>query len=271
MQLTFMMVVFVVIIAWLVLRQPPDELVQRYRLTRVLQWLGLIFLVGFAVLWGWWGIAEMVSDPSGFIHLLPIVPIAVLLYLLQAGILFLAASRLACVWAWVFIGLNLIGATANAILLLRHSPATVAERARTQGMKEWDKWVGGAWAVTYFVVLLVVAGLDQRLGWTGPLPVFAVGFTLFSWAMITNAYFAATVRIQAERGHKVCTGGPYRDVWVRFACLVFRERTGDALFDQMRIALSRNAAPQNVNHTCAVSAAPVAAPSGGANSTLRRT
>jgi hypothetical protein len=73
--------VFVVILAWLVLRQPQDDLVRRYRLTRVLQWLGLIFLVGFAVFWGWWGIAEMVSDPSGFIHFLPAVPIAVLLYL----------------------------------------------------------------------------------------------------------------------------------------------------------------------------------------------
>jgi protein-S-isoprenylcysteine O-methyltransferase Ste14 len=142
-------------------------------------------------------------------------------FLLQAAVLFLAAGRLDWIWAWVFIGLNLTGATANAVLLLRHSPETVAERASAQGMKEWDRWVGGAWAVTYFVVLLVVAGLDQRFGWTGPLPVlrhiaggavFAVGFTLFSWAMITNAYFAATVRIQTERGHTVCTSGPYRFV-----------------------------------------------------------
>lgn len=140
-------------------------------------------------------------------------------FILQAAVLFVAAGRLDWVWAWVFIGLNLTGATANAVLLLRHSPETVAERASAQGMKEWDKWVGGTWAITYFVVLLAVAGMDQRLAWTGPLPVslhvagatiFAVGFALFSWAMVTNAYFAATVRIQTERGHKVCTSGPYR-------------------------------------------------------------
>ncbi|MCL4859126.1 MAG: isoprenylcysteine carboxylmethyltransferase family protein [Caldilineaceae bacterium] len=143
------------------------------------------------------------------------------IFLLQAAMLFLAAGRLDWVWAWVFIGLNLTGATANAVLLLRHSPETVAERASAQGMKGWDKWVGGAWAVTYFVMLLVVAGLDQRFGWTGLLPiayhsagvmVFGLGFALFSWAMITNAYFAAIVRIQTERGHTVCTSGPYRFV-----------------------------------------------------------
>jgi hypothetical protein len=78
MQLTFIMVVFVGTLAWLVLCQPPDEVVRRYRLTRVLQWIGLIFLVGFATFWGWWGLAEMVSDPSGIIHLLPAVPLALI-------------------------------------------------------------------------------------------------------------------------------------------------------------------------------------------------
>lgn len=42
--------------------------------------------------------------------------------------------------------------------------------------------------------------------------VFALGYALFSWAMISNAFFASVVRIQDDRGHTVCTTGPYQFV-----------------------------------------------------------
>ena len=32
------------------------------------------------------------------------------------------------------------------------------------------------------------------------------------WALVENRFFAAVVRIQAERGHVVCDSGPYRIV-----------------------------------------------------------
>ena len=32
------------------------------------------------------------------------------------------------------------------------------------------------------------------------------------WAMAVNTHFEATVRIQEDRNHKVCTTGPYRFV-----------------------------------------------------------
>jgi protein-S-isoprenylcysteine O-methyltransferase Ste14 len=126
------------------------------------------------------------------------------------------------VWAWVFIGLYLVGISANGVLLLRYSPDVVAERSRAgEGTKYWDKLVGGLWAVSYFVLMLVVAGLDARFGWTGPLPLgvhlagavaFALAFALISWSMVSNAYFATVVRIQTDRGHTVCDTGPYRHV-----------------------------------------------------------
>ena len=67
----------------------------------------------------------------------------------------------------------------------------------------------------------IVAGLDVRFGWTGPVPLVyhlfgllgsIAGYGLFLWAMISNAYFSEGVRIQDERGHTVATGGPYRFV-----------------------------------------------------------
>jgi protein-S-isoprenylcysteine O-methyltransferase Ste14 len=71
------------------------------------------------------------------------------------------------------------------------------------------------------LVRYVVAGLDQRYGWTGGLPLAAqigalalcvLGYAVFVWATASNTFFSQIVRIQSERGHAVVTGGPYRYV-----------------------------------------------------------
>ena len=69
----------------------------------------------------------------------------------------------------------------------------------------------------------ILAGLDQRHGWTGGFPVGAQlaalalcvlgNDVLFIWAAAANAYFSRITRIQTERGHAVVSSGPYR--WVR--------------------------------------------------------
>ena len=41
---------------------------------------------------------------------------------------------------------------------------------------------------------------------------FILGSVFINWAMLVNTHFEATVRIQADRGHKVVTDGPYRVV-----------------------------------------------------------
>ena len=67
----------------------------------------------------------------------------------------------------------------------------------------------------------IVAGLDERFGWTGGLPsgaqiaaavlcVFA--YALVVWATASNSFFSQIVRIQPERAQTVVTGGPYRYV-----------------------------------------------------------
>jgi protein-S-isoprenylcysteine O-methyltransferase Ste14 len=139
----------------------------------------------------------------------------------QCGVLFLSSGRLDWLWAWVFVGLYLAGVATNAVLLLRHSPETIAERARAEGMKDWDKVVGGLFGVMCFVGIPLVAGLDERFGWTGQTALalhlgsaaaFVLGFALLIWGMVSNAYFATVVRIEADRGHAVCDEGPYRFV-----------------------------------------------------------
>jgi protein-S-isoprenylcysteine O-methyltransferase Ste14 len=113
------------------------------------------------------------------------------------------------------------GLAVKDYFMLRYAPETIARRATSEGVKGWDRIVGGLFGVFYFIGLLVVAGLDERFDWTAALPValwssaivvYLLGYALFSWAMITNAYFAAVVRVEAEGRHRVCTTGPYRFV-----------------------------------------------------------
>jgi protein-S-isoprenylcysteine O-methyltransferase Ste14 len=140
---------------------------------------------------------------------------------LQAVILFLAAGRLNWTWAWVYLGICLVSMAINGTFLLRTSPETIAERGRPQATQDWDKVIGGLWALVLYLLLPLVAGLDVRFGWTPALGAawnvagavaLAAGLELGGWAMVANAYFSTAVRIQSDRGQTVCSSGPYRFV-----------------------------------------------------------
>ncbi len=110
---------------------------------------------------------------------------------------------------------------ATAIVILRFNPDLLAERlGPRKGAKAWDTAIMSLLGLTQ-LARYIVAGLDQRYGWTGGLPfaaqivAFAVcvlGYALVVWATASNAYFSQIVRIQSERGHAVATGGPYHTV-----------------------------------------------------------
>ena len=142
-------------------------------------------------------------------------------FLIEAAILFGASGHIDWGWAWVFLGLYIVAVAINASLMLRRSPEMIAERGQAAITRTWDKVVSGLWALGQYLLLPLVAALDLRLLWSGEMApgwhiagtlLFAAGMALFSWAMITNAYFSTAVRIQSERGHTVCTTGPYRFV-----------------------------------------------------------
>jgi protein-S-isoprenylcysteine O-methyltransferase Ste14 len=142
-------------------------------------------------------------------------------FVLQAALLFLAAGRVAWLWAWAFLGIYMVSVAVNGLFMLRTGSETIAERGRPKEMRDWDKLVSGLWSVAQFLVIPLVAGLDIRFRQSGDIGVgvhivgaivFAAGLALFGWAMITNAFFSTVVRIQEERGHSVCREGPYRFV-----------------------------------------------------------
>jgi protein-S-isoprenylcysteine O-methyltransferase Ste14 len=138
-------------------------------------------------------------------------------------ILFLSAGRVDWIWGWAQLTIIAAFMAAHPLLLIPIHPELLAERQkgfRDEGVKRWDKWLGALAAGT-LLPLWVVAGLDIRFNWTGELPIAvhiggllanALGYALFLWAMVSNAYFTEGVRIQEDRGHTVAKGGPYRYV-----------------------------------------------------------
>lgn len=141
--------------------------------------------------------------------------------LVVAVILFAASGRLGWVWAWVYVGVGAAILVVSALVILPTTPELAAERSRVaENTKGWDRVA----VVLIFISgagIFLVAGLDERFGWspglalaihTTALVVTILAQALFTWAMASNRFFAKTVRIQEERAHAVASGGPYRFV-----------------------------------------------------------
>ena len=135
--------------------------------------------------------------------------------------LFGSAGRIDWWPGWAVIGVWLVWFTTTDLFILRRNPALLAERlAPPKGAKAWDRAILSTLRLTE-LARYILAGLDQRYGWTGDFPLAAqiaavlacaLSYALFSWAMASNAFFSQVVRIQSERGQTVATGGPYRYV-----------------------------------------------------------
>lgn len=105
-------------------------------------------------------------------------------------------------------------------LTTRNNPELINERLKPgHGMKGWDKVYYILSTPLYFTAM-ILAGLDVgrfKLSSELSMPlymvsvlVFLLGHVIFMWARRTNNYFSSVVRIQRERGHKVCDTGPYK-------------------------------------------------------------
>jgi len=135
--------------------------------------------------------------------------------------LFWSAGQVAWWPAWATLAVMLAWILATGIIIVRFQPDLLAERlGPRQGAKRWDTAIMSLVGLIQ-LVRYVVAGLDQRVGWTGDFPiatqvaawiVCALGYALVVWATASNAFFSQIMRIQSERGHVVVTGGPYHYV-----------------------------------------------------------
>ncbi len=90
------------------------------------------------------------------------------------------------------------------------------------GVEGWDRVMVATFRLLLSAVM-VVGYLDAgRFGWSPELPwwSYATAYAAMIlatipalWAMKVNPFFSSHVRIQWDRGHRVCRDGPYR--WVR--------------------------------------------------------
>jgi protein-S-isoprenylcysteine O-methyltransferase Ste14 len=140
--------------------------------------------------------------------------------LLLIGVLLFPAAGTFAYWqAWLYLLISAILLTLMATVLSPNKELIEERLKPGQGMKSWDKLYFTLSTPMYFIAL-ILAGLDQRFGWSAmPVWICLLGFAIyllgqaiFLWARYTNAYFSSVVRIQSERGHQVCSDGPYRYV-----------------------------------------------------------
>jgi protein-S-isoprenylcysteine O-methyltransferase Ste14 len=135
--------------------------------------------------------------------------------------LFWSAGRINWWPAWAALAVMLAWVTATGYVILRFNPHLLAERlGPRKGAKAWDTAILSVVGI-FQLARYIVAGLDQRYGWTGDFPlalqiaaliVCVPGYALVVWATASNAFFSQIVRIQHEREHHVASGGPYRYV-----------------------------------------------------------
>ncbi len=141
--------------------------------------------------------------------------------LLVGASLFMSSGTLRWPTAWIFLASILAVQAASAVILLRHNPGLMGERSWIhKASKNWDKFL--ALFISYGPLgINVVAGLDVRFGWSPPLSpllvitasiIVGVGWLIYLWALGSNQFFSAVVRIQSERGHRVMSTGPYHFV-----------------------------------------------------------
>jgi protein-S-isoprenylcysteine O-methyltransferase Ste14 len=148
----------------------------------------------------------------------------ILFFLFTPLVLFITSGQFDWWMAWLYSILSVALMVGSRVLMARKHPDLVAERASyrdAEGIKEWDKklvlWV----AQIGPLIVLIVAGLDKRFGWSPSLPVWVpliallialLGYIFSIWALVENRFFSSVVRIQTERGHTVCDTGPYKFV-----------------------------------------------------------
>jgi protein-S-isoprenylcysteine O-methyltransferase Ste14 len=142
------------------------------------------------------------------------------LMVLMLAALFLSAGTFRWLEAWILLGMAMLNMVILAALL--SAELRIERNSDHDDTKQWDRWLAPLVVVVFPLLVYLVAGLDHRYGWSpesstwvkalGGLGVLS-GYILSDWAMLSNPFFSANVRIQAERGHKVIEQGPYR--WMR--------------------------------------------------------
>jgi protein-S-isoprenylcysteine O-methyltransferase Ste14 len=144
-----------------------------------------------------------------------LVGLAVMLVLL-----FAPAGTWAWPAAWIFLVEFGIASILITRWLQRHNPMLLEERMKPliqREQKPWDRKLMAAFLVLWCAWFVVMSLDAARFGWSHmPLWLQGIGAVAIAVSMYimflimrTNSFAAPVVKIQAERGHRVISDGPY--------------------------------------------------------------
>jgi protein-S-isoprenylcysteine O-methyltransferase Ste14 len=146
----------------------------------------------------------------------------IIFFIIPVAVLLAASGRLSWGMGWAYIAIVTVNMAVNGYAVVTRNPDLIEERSKMQaGTKSWDKWLSILVAFVLPAFVWLIAGLDQRFGWSQgfslsvqvlSLVIVLVGGFLTTWAMAVNRFFSGTVRIQTERAHTIVRGGPYEYV-----------------------------------------------------------
>ena len=135
-------------------------------------------------------------------------------------LLFVPAGTWAWPAAWIFLVEFGIASTLITRWLQRHNPALLEERMKPliqREQKPWDRKLMTAFLVLWCAWFVIMSLDAVRFGWSH-MPLWlqgigavaiAVSMYIMHLIMRTNTFAAPVVKIQAERGHRVVSDGPY--------------------------------------------------------------
>jgi protein-S-isoprenylcysteine O-methyltransferase Ste14 len=137
---------------------------------------------------------------------------------LVLAVFFVPAGTLRWPQAWIFLVLYLSAVAGFFVYTKRKDPGLLKERMSPQkSVKPWDRRLVRVYSF-FLAAMTVLTGLDAvRFRWSHiPLEWSVLGFgglvlamLLAFWATRENTFASSVVRIQTDRGHYVCSTGPY--------------------------------------------------------------
>jgi protein-S-isoprenylcysteine O-methyltransferase Ste14 len=121
---------------------------------------------------------------------------------------------------WICLLLQVLGATALTLVLLRRDPALLAERLKPLSQADqpaWDRILMRIIMAVLLVWLALTAADARRFQWSH-VPLWGqvtgavlqvIGYWIVERTMRENTFLAPVVKLQQERGHRVVSTGPY--------------------------------------------------------------
>lgn len=143
------------------------------------------------------------------------------LTVVTALLLFGCAGTFDWPMGWLYLALVTGAVVASRVAVAVRHPDMLKERAQfasVEGVQHGDRTIVLLLGVLGPILFMGLAGLDHRMGWSAHVPSAALGAAvvlivagaaLASWAMATNPFFSAVVRLQQDRGQYVVASGPY--------------------------------------------------------------